>query len=150
MAEYNIQLGECTLEGIEIAEAGIPSISTTFELDEDGILNVKAIDQKTEANVEAQIKNTLDISQKDIERFQDIALKMADIDQEKIDFLDDFRVLRNWKKFFDSLDKPLKLSDEDKEFIKEIEAFISNPVEKTKIQPLITKLRIIIQEQELD
>ena len=150
MAEDNIQLGDCDLEGIEIAEAGIPSISTTFELDEDGILDVKAIDQKTGSTVEAQIKNTLDISQKDIERFQDIALKMADIDQEKIDFLEDCRVLRNWKKFFDSIDKPLKLSEEDKEFIRQIEELISNPVEKTKIKPLITKLRIIIQEQELD
>jgi len=150
MAEDNIQLGDYDLEGIEIAEAGIPSISTTFELDEDGILDVKAIDQKTGSTVEAQIKNTLDISQEDIERFQEIALKMADIDQEKIDFLDDFRVLKNWKKFFDSIDKPLKLSKEDKEFIKKVEEFISNPVEKTKIKPLITKLRIIIQEQELD
>ena len=113
-------------------------------------MDVKAIDQKTGSTVEAQIKNTLDISQEDIERFQEIALKMADIDQEKIDFLDDFRVLKNWKKFFDSIDKPLKLSKEDKEFIKKVEEFISNPVEKTNIKSLITKLRIIIQEQELD
>ncbi len=150
MASDNIKLGECDLKGIEIADAGVPKISTTFELDEDGILNVQAVDQKTGSTVEAQIKNTLDISQKDIERFQDIALKMAEIDQEKIDFLDDFRTLKNWKKFFDSIDKPLKLSEEDKEFIKKIEDFIAKPIEKTKIKSYITKLRIIIQEQELD
>ena len=149
LAADNILLGSCVLEGIKIADEGVPSINTTFELDEDGILDVKAIDQDTAAVVEVSIKNTLDISEKDIERFQKIAMKMSTIDQEKIDFYIDLRILKNWKKFFDELTK-LKLSDEDKKFIKDLEAFLSNPNQKTNIKSLITKLRIIIQEQELN
>jgi molecular chaperone DnaK len=44
IAEENELLDEFTLSGIEPAPAGEPNLGVEFELDQDGILNVEAID----------------------------------------------------------------------------------------------------------
>ena len=150
IAKDNIELGYCVLAGIKIAKAHTPQINVSFELDEDGILDVTAVGEDTKSTVNVQIKNTLNLTEDVIERLKNIALKMSDIDQNRIDFYSDLRVLKNWKKFFDVIEKPIKLSDEDNDFVRSLDEFILNPDEKTNIKSLITRLRIIIQEQDLE
>ncbi len=47
MADLNTQLGSFVLDGIRPAPKGVPQILVTFEIDENGILNVTAHDQDT-------------------------------------------------------------------------------------------------------
>lgn len=47
MADLNTKLGSFVLGGIQPAPRGIPQIEVTFEIDENGILNVTAIDKAT-------------------------------------------------------------------------------------------------------
>ena len=131
----------------------MPQIETTFELDEDGILKVSALDLKTGSKTSIIIKNTLDISDNDIERLQNLAREMSDIDQSRINYYEDLTILRNWKKVFDQITNK-NLNENDKIFIKEVEDFINNQKAEKKyfdeIKRIITGLRIIIQEKQLE
>ena len=64
MADLNTQLGSFVLGGIQPAPKGVPQIEVTFELDENGILNVTARDKATgnenSITIEATTKMTED------------------------------------------------------------------------------------------
>ena len=47
MAKDNKQLGLFKLDGIEPAPRGVPQIEVSFDIDVNGIVNVKAKDMKT-------------------------------------------------------------------------------------------------------
>ena len=47
MADLNTKLGNFILDGIRPAPRGVPQIEVTFEIDENGILNVTAVDKDT-------------------------------------------------------------------------------------------------------
>jgi molecular chaperone DnaK (HSP70) len=67
-SDGNHLLGEFTISGIERAKRGEPQIEVTFALDSNGILDVKAIDTKTNAKAEIQIANRSSTSDADIKR----------------------------------------------------------------------------------
>lgn len=52
----NTSVGKFTLTGIEKAAKGIPKIDVTFDLDENGILFVSALDKKTKKEKKVEIK----------------------------------------------------------------------------------------------
>jgi molecular chaperone DnaK len=54
----NVSLGKFHLENIQKAKAGEPSIDVTFTIDENGILNVSALDIETGTQKEIQITET--------------------------------------------------------------------------------------------
>jgi len=54
----NVSLGKFHLENIQKAKAGEPSIDVTFTIDENGILNVSALDIETGTQNEIQITET--------------------------------------------------------------------------------------------
>lgn len=54
----NVSLGKFHLENIQKAKAGQPSIDVTFTIDENGILNVSALDIETGTQNEIQITET--------------------------------------------------------------------------------------------
>merc|ERR1711998_106900 len=58
MTKDNHLLGKFDLSGIPPAPRGVPQIDVTFEIDANGILNVKAEDKKVKGKVEA--KNSLE------------------------------------------------------------------------------------------
>ena len=141
------------MENIEKALKEVPQVEVSFELDEDGILKVNALDLKTGSNNSILIRNTLDISESDVERYKKIAREMANIDQNRISYYEDLKILKNWKKVFDEI-KNKDLNNNDKIFIEEVEDFINNQKAEKKyfneIKRLITGLRIIIQEKQLE
>ena len=51
-------LDEFTLNGIEKAPVAVPSIEITFNINDDGILSVTAVDKKSKAKNGIQIKNS--------------------------------------------------------------------------------------------
>ena len=85
----NHLLGRFELTGIQKAMKGVPKIDVTFHIDENGILNVKAIDMKTLRSAEIKISNDTGLSQDDIKRMLNDADKyrMRDaVEREAVEF----------------------------------------------------------------
>ncbi|HCJ36760.1 MAG TPA: molecular chaperone DnaK, partial [Erysipelotrichaceae bacterium] len=68
MAKDNKQLGLFKLDGIEPAPRGVPQIQVTFNIDVNGIVNVKAKDMKTNKEQSITIQNSTGLSDEEIDR----------------------------------------------------------------------------------
>lgn len=68
MAKDNKQLGLFKLDGIEPAPRGVPQIEVTFNIDVNGIVNVKAKDLKTNKEQSITIQNSTGLSDDEIDR----------------------------------------------------------------------------------
>lgn len=83
MAQDNHSLGRFNLTGIPPAPAGVPKIEVTFEMDENGILNVKAQDLGSDKKESITVEATGQLSEDEIERMKEEAEKHAEEDEEK-------------------------------------------------------------------
>ena len=83
MAIDNKSLGKFTLDGIPPAPRGVPQIEVTFEIDSNGILNVKATDKATNKEQHITITGSSNLSDEDIERMKKEAEEHADEDKKK-------------------------------------------------------------------
>ncbi|MCL2140401.1 MAG: molecular chaperone DnaK [Dehalococcoidia bacterium] len=70
MATDNRQLGKFVLDGILPAPRGIPQIEVTFDVDANGILNVKARDKGTGKEQKITITSSSGLSKDEVERMQ--------------------------------------------------------------------------------
>jgi molecular chaperone DnaK len=70
MAADNRQLGKFVLDGILPAPRGIPQIEVTFDVDANGILNVKARDKGTGKEQKITITVSSGLSKEDIDKMQ--------------------------------------------------------------------------------
>ncbi|WP_435195650.1 molecular chaperone DnaK [Natronomonas sp. EA1] len=83
MAEANELLGEFQLSGIPPAPAGTPQIEVSFNIDENGIVNVEAED-KGSGNAESiTIEGGAGLSDEEVERMQEEAEKHAEEDKKR-------------------------------------------------------------------
>ncbi len=83
MAADNKTLGRFTLDGIPPAPRGVPQIEVSFEIDANGILNVKALDKGTNKEQKITITATTGLSEEEIERMVEEAAKNAQEDKKK-------------------------------------------------------------------
>jgi molecular chaperone DnaK len=83
MAEDNRLLGQFTLDGIRPARRGEPQIEVTFNIDANGILEVKARDKTTGKEQHISIQGSSGLSKDEVERMVDEAKKNADSDRKK-------------------------------------------------------------------
>ena len=83
MAIDNKSLGKFMLDGIPPAPRGVPQIEVTFEIDSNGILNVKAQDKATSKEQHITITGSSNLSDEDIERMKKEAEAHADEDKKK-------------------------------------------------------------------
>jgi molecular chaperone DnaK len=81
MAASNRQLGKFTLTGIPPAPRGIPQIDVCFDIDANGILNVKATDKASGKEQSIEIKSSSGLSEDEIERMVDDAQTHEDDDK---------------------------------------------------------------------
>lgn len=77
MATDNVTLGRFTLDGIPPAPRGIPKIEVAFDIDVNGIVNVKAKDMATGKEQKISITSSTGLSDKDIDRMVKDAEKYA-------------------------------------------------------------------------
>lgn len=64
------KLGQFHLDGIAPAARGVPQIEVTFDIDENGIMNIAAEDKASKKNQKITITNDKGrLSKEDIERF---------------------------------------------------------------------------------
>lgn len=83
MAGDNKSLGRFVLDGIPPAPRGVPQIEVTFDLDANGILNVKAVDKGTNKEQKITIQGSSGISKEEVERMREEAEKHAEEDKKR-------------------------------------------------------------------
>ncbi|MFW5941544.1 MAG: molecular chaperone DnaK [Chloroflexota bacterium] len=88
MAVDNTKLGVFRLEGIPRAPRGVPQIEITFEIDEDGILHVSALDLDTGASQALSVSSESHLSDTDVEEMVEDAERHAAEDQERRDLIE--------------------------------------------------------------
>ncbi len=81
MAPDNVTLGRFHLDGIPPAPRGIPQIEVTFDIDANGIIDVKAQDKGTGKEQKITITATTKLGKQDIDRMVKDAEKFADADR---------------------------------------------------------------------
>ncbi len=81
MAPDNVTLGRFHLDGIPPAPRGVPQIEVTFDIDANGIIDVKAKDTGTGKEQKITITATTKLGKQDIERMVKDAEKFADADR---------------------------------------------------------------------
>jgi molecular chaperone DnaK len=87
-AKDNRTLGKFDLKGIPAAPRGTPQIEVTFDIDANGILNVKAKDKATGKENKVEIKGHSGLSKEEIERMKKEAEAHAAEDKKRREFVD--------------------------------------------------------------
>jgi molecular chaperone DnaK len=85
MAADNKSLGRFTLEGIPPAPRGMPQVEVTFDIDVNGILNVKAKDKTSGKEQSIRIEARSTLTPDEIERMKKDAEMFAEQDKKKKD-----------------------------------------------------------------
>ncbi|KKR86783.1 MAG: Chaperone protein DnaK [Candidatus Curtissbacteria bacterium GW2011_GWA1_41_11] len=83
MAADNKSLGRFILDGIPPAPRGVPQVEVTFDLDANGILNVKARDKATGKEQSIKITGSTGLTDEEIKRMTREAEEHAKEDEEK-------------------------------------------------------------------
>jgi len=83
MAANNKTLGRFILDGIPPSPRGMPQIEVTFDIDANGILNVKAVDKATNKAQSIRIEASSGLSKEDIEKMKKEAEQYAEEDKKK-------------------------------------------------------------------
>ena len=131
MARNNKTLGRFQLANIPPAPRGIPQIEVTFDIDENGIVNVSAKDKGTGNQQKITIKSNSGLSEEDIESMIKDAERYAEEDRKKFEEVDTkneaesliYSVEKTLKESGDKVDSGLKdqIAGSIKELKKELD-----------------------------
>ena len=81
-------LGKFHLDGITPAPRGVPQIEVSFEVDANGIMNVKAVDKATGKEQSIRIESSSGLTDAEIQRMKDEAAANAAADQKEKERID--------------------------------------------------------------
>ncbi len=87
-AKDNKTLGRFTLDGLPPAPRGVPQVEVTFDIDANGIVNVKAMDKATSKEQKITITSSSGLSEQEIERMKKEAEEHADEDKQKKELIE--------------------------------------------------------------
>lgn len=88
MAADNKSLGRFILDGVPPAPRGMPQVEVTFDVDANGILNVKAREKTSGKEQSIRIEARSGLSEQDIERMRKEAEANAETDRQKKESVD--------------------------------------------------------------
>ncbi len=88
MASANKSLGQFNLSDIPPAPRGMPQIEVTFDIDANGILHVSAKDKATNKENKITIKANSGLSEEEIKKMEEDAIKYADEDRKLRELVD--------------------------------------------------------------
>ncbi len=122
MASDNKSLGRFILDGIPPAPRGMPQVEVTFDVDANGILNVKAKDKASGKEQSIRIEASSGLTDADIKKMQADAEAHAEEDAKKKALVDEkntaemmiFSAEKSLKEYGDKIDATLKASVEEK------------------------------------
>jgi molecular chaperone DnaK len=83
MSQDNKSLGRFILSGIPPAPRGVPQVEVSFDIDANGILNVKAVDKATGTEQKITITASSGLSKEEVEKMKQEAEKHAEEDKKK-------------------------------------------------------------------
>lgn len=83
MAQDNKTLARFVLDGIPPAPRGVPQIEVTFDIDQNGILTVSAMDKATKRSQSVKITNSVNLSKEEVEKLKKEAEEFAAQDFQK-------------------------------------------------------------------
>lgn len=121
LAKDNKSLGRFILDGIPPAPRGVPQIEVSFDIDSNGILNVKAKDKGTGKEQHITIQGSTGLSKEEVEKMQKDAELHAEEDKKKREQID---ARNNADALLFNLDKQMrehdsKIPDETKKTVNE-------------------------------
>ena len=121
MAGDNKTLGRFILDGLPPAPRGVPQVEVTFDIDANGILNVKAKDKATNKEQSVRIESSSGLSKDEIEKMKQDAATHADDDKKKREAIE---LKNNAENLIYSSEKTVrdfadKIKEEDKKNIEE-------------------------------
>lgn len=143
MSADNKEIGKFFLDGIAPAPRGIPQIEVTFEMDANGILNVKAIDKATNKEKQITIERGNSLTPEEIERIKKDAADHAEEDNKKRAELD---MINSTQGYLFAVENSLKdeniaakITDDEKKQLGDLctelkSSLDSNPKDLTKIE----------------
>jgi len=88
MASDNKSLGRFILDGIPPAPRGMPQVEVTFDVDANGILNVKAKDKASGKEQSIRVESSSGLSEAEIKKMRDEAEAHAEEDAKKKEVVD--------------------------------------------------------------
>lgn len=88
LAIDNKSLGRFILDGIPPAPRGMPQVEVSFDIDANGILNVKAKDKTSGKEQSVRIEASSGLSDEDIKRMQNEAEANAEVDKKKMELVE--------------------------------------------------------------
>jgi molecular chaperone DnaK len=155
MAADNKTIGRFHLDGIPPSPRGVPQVEVAFDIDANGIINVKAIDKATNKEQSIRIEASSGLSDEDIEKMKKEAEANADADQkikeevEKVNAADSliFQTEKQLKEYGD------KIPEEKKKPIEDALAELKSAHESkdiTLIDPAMEKLNTAFQAASQD
>lgn len=152
LAQDNKTLARFLLDGIPPAPRGVPQIEVNFDIDQNGILTVTAVDKATQKSQSVKITNSVNLSKEEVERLRQESEKYAVEDAER-------RKLAETKNQADNLiyqarkilnDFKDKISDELKSKIevkiRELENLKNSSMKAEEIEVKINELNQILMD----
>ena len=136
MASDNRTLGKFHLDGIPPAPRGVPQVEVTFDLDANGILNVKAKDKATSKEQHITITASSGLSKEEIEKMKTEAEAHAADDAKKKELVEE----RN------SAENLIHLSEKT---LKDVGDKVK-PDDKREVEDAVTAVKAVIHNDDKD
>lgn len=143
MAVDNKMLGVFHLDGIPMAPRGVPQIEVTFDIDANGILNVKAKDKGTNKEQSIRIEASSGLSKEEIEKMKKDAELHAEEDKKKGELIEarniaDTMVYTTEKMMKDVEEKKIEITDEEKKAVEDALAAMKDVKDKDDVEAIKT------------
>ena len=141
MAADNKTLGRFQLSNIPAAPRGVPQIEVTFDIDANGIVNVKAKDLGTNKEQSITITSTTNLSDDEIERMRKEAEEHKEDDEKR---KEEAEVKNEAEALVFQTEKSLKdlkgkIEDDEKEEVEELIEDVKKAIEKGDVEKIKDK-----------
>ena len=148
MAADNKLLGNFDLVGISPAPRGIPQIEVTFDIDANGIVNVKAVDKATNKEQSIKIQASGGLSDDDIEKMVKDAEEHAEEDKAKRELIE---TKNQAESLIHGTEKSLtensdKINEDDKKSIEDAISQLKASLESDDAARISSDLEVLTQE----
>ncbi len=148
MAADNKLLGNFDLVGISPAPRGIPQIEVTFDIDANGIVNVKAVDKATNKEQSIKIQASGGLSDDDIEKMVKDAEEHAEEDKAKKELIE---TKNQAESLIHGTEKSLtensdKINEDDKKSVEDAISQLKTSLESDDAAKITSDLEALTQE----
>jgi molecular chaperone DnaK len=141
MAADNKSLGRFILSDIPPAPRGMPQIEVTFDIDANGILNVKAKDKGTNKEQSIRIEASTGLSKEEIERMKKDAEAHASDDKKKQELIEarniaDTLIYTTEKMMKEVEEKKVVVTDDEKKKVQDALAKVKEVKDKDDVEAI--------------